>query len=63
MGLAKPEEARVDYTRGIVMIKKVRVGLWLAEGWLEIKNDKLTEAGINVEVNKLERAVAELMQE
>ena len=44
------------------MIKKVWVGMWLPEGRLDMKADKLAEVGINADVKKkLEDAVDEMV--
>ena len=61
VGLAKSEEVRVDYTRGFLMIKRMQVGIWHPEGRLDVRAEKLAEAGIEVPVKKLEDAVKEMM--
>ena len=64
--LAKPADIRIDYKRGLVMANKKRVAEWTASGSgdkLVIGKVGLTAAGIQVDPDKLDDAVAELMQE
>ena len=68
VGIAKPEDVRVDYRRGILMVKRVRIGEWKKEsereeGLVELNEDKLKLAGIQVGVEAIKKAVKELLQE
>ena len=67
VGIAKPEDVRVDYRRGILMVKRVRVGEWKKHdgnnGSLELHEDSLKSVGIVVGKEAIEKAVKELLQE
>ena len=63
VGLASADSIRVDYRRGVRLINRSRVGQWeTSSEKLQLDKDKLREVGIDVEVCKLEAAVAELMR-
>ena len=66
VGLADADKVRIDYKNGILMINRVRVGVWRAadgDGQMELSQDKLKDAGISVEVGKLADAVTELLSQ
>ena len=63
--LAKPEDVKVDYKRGIVFIDKLRAAEWknTAEGDKLILNEEIMKrVGIDVEPSKLYDAVADLLR-
>ena len=65
VGLAAPEQVRVDYRRGILLVRRVRVGEWKGEGdeaKLELTEARLTEAGIQVGAEALHEAVTEALR-
>ena len=61
VGLAQPTDVRIDYKRGLLFLKKIRIGDWTSEKRLDMKPEKLAEAGAMVDVKMLENAVDELM--
>ena len=57
---------RIDYHRGILMVKRVRVAEWLgdgAEGRVEMNDENLKKVGIEVGSTALQNAVKELLSE
>jgi uncharacterized coiled-coil protein SlyX len=65
-GLTEPANVRIDYKRGIVFANRKRVAEWTASEngeQLAISKVGLQVAGIKVDAEKLNDAVAELMQE
>ena len=66
VGLVRPDQIRVDYSGGVVFVNRVRVGEWKQRGddyELTFDQRKLTEAKLDVSVQKLTDAVDELMKE
>jgi hypothetical protein len=64
-GLAEADSVKIDYKRGIVFVKGVRVAEWKTnahEDKLVINDVLLKQAGIKVEASKLYDAHAELLQ-
>ena len=68
VGIAKPEDVRIDYRRGILMVKQVRIGEWKKDdqncgGSVELNEDKLKLVGTDVGTEAIKKAVKELLQE
>ena len=72
VGIAKPDDVRVKYRTGILMVKRdgkfTRLGECKkscehAEGTVELNEDKLKVAGIQVGVGAIKMAVNESLQE
>ena len=64
--MCEPANIRIDYKRGFVFANKKRIAEWTTNDnndRLEINKDGLTDAGINVDLDKLHDAVVELMQQ
>ena len=66
VGLAKTEDVKVDYRRGLLLIKRVRVGEWIGsagDGSLDLNENGLKKVGIDVGKVALQKAVRELLNE
>ena len=63
VGLACTSDIRVDYKRGILLIQRVRVAEWSKSSGLVYNVDRLKGVGIDVPLDKLEKAVQEEMNE
>ena len=66
VGLAKAEDVRVSYGRGILMVKRARVAVWRGEGdegHVEINEKNLKSVGIDVTGTALKNAVDELLMQ
>ena len=66
VGMATPENVKINYKWGIIYVNKIRIGTWKsmgAEDDVEIAEDKLKALGMGVGVDMLKNAVKELMQE
>ena len=66
VGLARPDQVRVDYSGGVVFVNRVRIGEWKLVGTdyeLTFDQNKLSEAKLDVAVAKLKDAVDELLKE
>ena len=63
VGLARTSDIRVDYKRGILLIQRVRVAEWSKSSGLVYNVDRLKGVGIDVPLDKLEKAVQEEMNE
>ena len=66
VGLAKSEDIRIDYRRGILMVKRVRAAEWRGEGengYVHIYKENLKKIGIDVGKTALQKAVEELLSE
>ena len=66
VGLAKAEDVKIDYRRGILLIKKVRIGEWVGaagDGILVLNEDSLRKVGIDVGKDALHKAVQELLNQ
>ena len=63
-GISDSDDIRIDYNRGILMLKKIRVAEWDHDAErLILKSEKLREAGVQVEAEMLENAYKELTKE
>ena len=63
VGLANPQNIRINYRRGIAYVQKIRVAEWMsATEKLGIDQPGLTETGVIVDVKKVEDAVEELVR-
>ena len=66
--LAKPEDVKVDYKRGIVFVRRLRVAEWKdaadpeCTDNLVIDQETMQQVGNDVEPNKIYDAVAELLR-
>jgi hypothetical protein len=66
VGLAKSEDIRIDYRRGILMVKRVRAAEWRGEGengYVHIDEENFKKVGIDVGKTALQKAVEELLSE
>ena len=63
VGLASSSDVRIDYKRGIMFVKKVRVAEWSESRGLVHNPDRLKEVGIDVPIEKLVNAVREELME
>ena len=66
VGLSKAEDIRIDYRRGILMVKRIRVAEWQGDGLdghLEMNDESLKKIGIDVGKAALQTAVEELLAE
>jgi hypothetical protein len=64
VGLATAGDIKIDYRRGILMVRRLRVAEWKGDGddgHVELDVDSLTKVGINVGVTALQNAVEELL--
>ena len=64
--LAEPMDVKIDYKRGIIFVKRVRIAEWTFADGKELvaaNEAKLKEIGINVQAAKIHDAVDELMQQ
>ena len=62
VGLANATDIRIDYRRGFAFVKHVKVANWNANSEkLSIDQGRLKEAGVDIEVKKVEDAVDELV--
>ena len=60
--IADAADIQVDYRNGIIQVKRVKIGKWSAtEAKMELDAEKLKEAGVQVEPEKLVAAVSELL--
>ena len=60
--IADAADIRVDYKRGALFLKQVKIGHWSEQEKFEIDPAKLKEAGISVGPTNLENAVNELLR-
>ena len=63
VGLASADDIKIDYRRGVLMVKRLRVGEWKgegAEGQLELNEEHLKKVGIET---VLQNAVTELLSQ
>jgi hypothetical protein len=66
VGLAKVEDIKIDYRRGILMVKRIRVAEWRGEGangCVHVDEENLKKVGIDVGKTALQKAVEELLSE
>jgi len=66
VGLAKSDGIKIDYRRGILMVKRVRVAEWKGDGEdgsLELHEENLKKVGIDVGKTVLQNAVHELLSQ
>ena len=66
MGLATAGDIKIDYRRGILMVKRHRVAEWKGEGddgHVDINEEALTKVGITVGATALQNAVEELLSD
>ena len=64
VGLAIAGDIKIDYRRGMLMVKRIRVAEWKGEGdegHVEINEEALTKIGITVGATALQNAVEELL--
>ena len=62
--ISDPDNIRVDYNRGFLMLNKIRIAEWDQDAErLVLKSDKLKEAGVQVETEMLDNAYKELTKE
>ena len=62
VGLANATDIRIHYRRGFAFVKNVKVADWNANSEnLSIDQDRLKEAGVDIDVKKVEDAVKELV--
>ena len=60
--LASPENVNIDHKRGFVYVHRVRVAEW-KQTQIVIDPAKLKDVNINVEIEKIQDALAELVSE
>ena len=66
VGLAGADEIKIDYRRGILMVKRNRVAEWQGDGidgHVELHEDNLKKVGIDVGATVLKNAVEELLSQ
>ena len=64
VGLAIAGDIKIDYRRGMLMVKRIRMAEWKGEGddgHVEINEEALTKVGITVDATALQNAVEELL--